>query len=96
MIICNKLRGFGQLPQSPVVAAKERALFRKRCSLGATAVAEAAAAAEAAEAAVDAVLASESEDDSGDDSDDDSDENDKPNAHTYVFPPSSVDSDDDA
>jgi hypothetical protein len=103
MLACNKLRGFGKLQQSPVAAAKEKALFRKRCSFepavadvaAVAAVADVAgAAAEDEEMTEAAALPSESEDES---SDEDSD--DKP--PTYVFPPSPADSepadsDDDA
>ena len=89
MLACNKLRGFGKLQQSPVAAAKEKALFRKRCSFepavaAVAAVADAAAvAAVAAEAAVAAVAAADDEEmseaaalpsESEDESDDDSDE----------------------
>ena len=75
MLACNKLRGFGKLQQSPVAAAKEKALFRKRCSfepavaavaadaaaVAAVAADAAAVAAVAAEAAVAAVAAAEDE-----------------------------------
>jgi hypothetical protein len=102
MLACNKLRGFGKLQQSPVAAAKEKALFRKRCSFEPAVAAVAAEDDVAAVAAEDeemteaatAALPSDSEDESDDDSDEDSD--DKPRTPNYAFPPSPADSDNDA
>jgi hypothetical protein len=83
MAACNKLRGVGQLPTSPVVSGKEKAVL-KRISFAPDASADAvsSASADAAKAAADS------------ESDSDSDSNDnQPPVNTYVF---SNDSDDDA
>jgi hypothetical protein len=91
MVACNKLRGFGELPQSPVVSGKERALMvRKRCTFAAvSAVAADVEMADAADAA-----ASDSDSDSSDSSDSDSDDiMQQSSAPKYVF---TNDSDDEA